>query len=304
MATNKLNQLLNFDAKSIKPTRSSQILSHIRKANLPRPDLVLRYGEIALNAHSENSVEYWDIMEQICQSAAELREHEIAKTFLNRILSRFPHSIRSFTLLGLTQEAEGKFDAANTTYESVITKQSNAPTIYKRQVACLKTALKMQEAIAMLNYYLGIYSDDMDAWTELTSLCLAQGRFSHALFAANELIVNDANNFTAHTLVADVNMTCGTEDCIVLARTHYANSLRLRKQGNLRALFGLWLVCSMIIECPSISQSEKEISKGLLDITKKGLQVIYKDVSGEGETCVKRLMRTSIITGDDISGQD
>lgn len=301
MATNKLNQLISFDSKSIKPSRSSQILSHIRKSNLPRPDLVLRYGETALRAHSNNSVEYWDIMEQICRSAAELREHEIAKSYLDRILSRFPHSIRAFTLLGLTQEAEGKFDAANATYESVITKQSNAPTIYKRQIACLKTALKMQEAIAMLNYYLGTYSDDMDAWAELTSLCLAQGRFSHALFAANELIVHDANSFVAHTLIADVNMTCGTEDNIVLARMHYANSLRLRKRGNLRALFGLWLACSMILECPNTSQKEKDTSKGLLDIAKKGLQVVYKDVGGEGETCVERLMLTNTVTGDNIS---
>lgn len=228
------------------PADARDALSLVRAAHLPRPDLALWLGDTARNACARHTVAFWDIMETICMAASELGEKEITATTFKQIFARFPRSPRTFSLLGIRREALSRWDDAMGTYIQLIADHPMCAQAYKRQVAVLKSQRKGLEAVALLSHYLSLFSTDLDAWAELCALELEQGKLSHALFAANELVIQDPANHAAHTLVADVYMTCGSEEDVLMARTHYSASVSAKKIGNLRALYGMWLSASVL----------------------------------------------------------
>lgn len=179
-----------------------------------------------------------------------------------------------------------------------------APTAYKRQVAVLKSEMKTPEAVSMLNYYLSFYPNDADAWAELCALCLSLGRLSHALFAASELVVNDPRNHAYLTLTADVYMTCQGKENFLHAREYYAASLMARKYGNLRALYGLWLACSLLSD-NELLDKEEEISRNckLLEKAKKGVMAIYDKLEKETKTVPSRAPALMMINTNVVSGK-
>lgn len=215
------------------------------------------------------------------QAAAQKNEHEILQTTVSQIASRFSNSPRAKTLRALTLEAIGRWSDAMDAYIAVIQEEPMAPIAYKRQVAVLKSQMKRPEAIALLNYYLSQYSDDHDAWAELCALCLDIGRFAHAVFAANELVLLDPANHAYHTLAGDVYMTCGGRTNLVRAREHYAASLNVRTHANLRALFGLWLACSRLMDNRLLSGEEAAKNEQLLAVAQKGIRAVYAKLRNE-----------------------
>lgn len=301
MAASKLSSLLDVPARKISPPIASEALQLIRASNLYAPTTVLQLGNSALNQHSPSSRPYWDIVEQISQAAAECGEREICRTFLRKIMAHFPNSVRAFVLQGMFLESNGDLRGAMSNYIDVIDKRPIAPLMYKRQVAVLKSEMKMSEAIALLNHYIDIYSDDVDAWAELCALSLSVGRFSHALFAANELLLNDPDNFAYHILVADIYMTCSGKDNLLLARKHYSASLNARRGSNLRALYGLWMSCSLLLNEDLGSYRDRRKCEQLLDLSKQGIKAVYASIEAPpGKTSfthVDDTLSSNIFTG-------
>lgn len=301
MAAKQLSSLLNDKAPPV--STCSKILLLLRNSRLPRSDLVLRFGDTVLSRLSKSSKEYWEVCAQICKAATELGEFEIMQSFSKRILDRFPQSVRASVLLGCTQEARSLWKAAADTYIGVIKEQPMAPTAYKRQVAVLKSEMKIPEAVSMLNYYLSFYPNDMDAWAELCALCLSLGRYSHALFATSELVVNDPGNHAYLTLTADVYMTCRGKENVLHAREYYAASLIARKYGNLRALYGLWLACSLLADNNLLDKDEKvSHNNKLLEKARRGIAAIYDKLEKEVKTVPTRapalaMINTNVVTG-------
>lgn len=295
MAASRLDTLLSTEPS---PKNSFEILTLINEARLNRPDLILEHGESALKHHAATTKQHWDVIERITLAAAQLGEEEIKETHLDKIMKKFPSSVRAFTLLGMTQEALGGHTHAAETYLSVLRKQPIAPNIYKRQVALLKASKQPAEAASLLNYYLGFHGDDFDAWAELCALALRLGRFSHAAFAANEMILLQPENYAAHLVVADVYMTTGHVEALIMARTHYATSLGLRKSGNLRALYGLWLSCSVLFGDGDLKAQERDKCFDLLSIAKKGIRSVYENhnAAATGEF-VMNMLKSNVVTG-------
>lgn len=276
MSASKLNSLLEVSARRRTSASAAQLLAFLTDANLSRPSIVLEYGQLALSEHRPTTREYWNVVSDIIQAAAHLGEHEIANSYVKKTMDRFPKSIRSFVLLGISQESRGLFREAMTKYIDVISKQPMAPPVYKRQVAVFKSEMKIAEATALLNQYLSFYGDDFSAWAELCALCLQLGRFSQALFSANELVLIEPNNFAAHITVADVYITCGGHQNLLQARFHYSSSLNARPKANLRALYGLQHVCSLLSIEPSASEEERDRNERLLALAKNGILDCYK----------------------------
>lgn len=298
MSATELQALLGPHGTSTTPKKASALLSLLRDSAVPHPKLVLRHGETALLHHHPTTRMHWEITEQIVQAAHLVGNSEAATKHLTRIQRRFPHSIRTAALVGQDHEVASRWKEASQIYLHALKEHPMAPSIYQRQIAMLKTARRTIEAIALLSHYLNTYAQDVSAWTELCALCLAEGRFSHALFAANEVLMNDGENFAAHILVADVYMTVGGKDEVVLGRAHYASSLNVKKQGNLRALYGLWLACSILQDGQLLEGAEESQNRQLLTLAQNGIAAIYVNPnSRSGGPFVSETLCRNIMTG-------
>lgn len=260
---------------------SREALKLIRESRLHRPTLVLNLVTHAIPSVRRNTLEYWDILEQQANAAAEVGNWDVLKAATTAICARFAPSASSRARLthGLRREAYGQYDAATRTYIEILADDASYNRAYKRQVALLKCQRRIPEAIAQCNYYLSYFATDRDAWAELSALCLQANRAAHALYAANELVLCDPNNHAAHTLVADIYLTSGARDDIVLARKHYAASLAARKFNNLRALYGLWYAASLIDALPGISEEESAHNLKLLNWAKSHISEVYAGLS-------------------------
>lgn len=197
----------------------------------------------------------------MCRAALEVGELATARRILDRIGDKFGSArVRVKLLSGQLLESQGRSSQAMDVYIQTISEAPLSPVAYKRQVAVLKSDMKWNEAIALLNYYLTIYGDDVEAWVELCSLALRVARLAHALFAASELVAQDGSNYAHHLLLADVYMTCApTAQNISSAHQHYVASAGIRTRGNLRGLYGVWLTSSLLL-LPSSDTNNSNIS--------------------------------------------
>lgn len=269
--------------RALSKSAPSATLALIRASHLHRPRDVLRSGLVLLSQSSQSSRAYWDVVADVCRAASECGALDVAKSMLRHITRRFPDSARRVTLAGIVLEAQAMYDQAMHLYMSIIDKSPLCPTMYKRQITVLKAQLKWNESIALTNYYLSMYCQDTQAWTELCGLCLRLGRLSHALFAASELVMNDPGNHAYHTLLADVYFTAGGHHNLSMASTHYTASINLRRRANLRALCGVWL-CSMLLLRASETKQIKNVDldenvcEQARDHARSGVDAIYASV--------------------------
>lgn len=286
MASERLRELLPEDSiQANEYTPASEILKLIRQSHLHRPDCVLSLGEKALSQTSANSVEHWNIQEQISVAAAECGYFDLLTATCKKIVGRFlPHlkSSRARLTHGLRREGLNLWNDAMKSYIDILVDDPMCHRAYKRQIAVFKSQRRIPEAIAQLNHYLSYFSTDADAWSELAALCLESNRSAHALYAANELIVCDPNNHAAHTMTADIYLSSGAPTDVVQARKHYAASLSARPDDNLRALYGLWYAAN-IVSGLSFAQSkeEKELNAKLLSWACKKIEKIYTDLDAD-----------------------
>lgn len=240
---------------------SHDFLQLLRSSLLRRPWAVLQNGRRVLKGYGSKSEEYWEAAADMCRAALEVGELATARRILDRIGDKFGTArVRVKLLSGQLLESQGRSSQAMDVYIQTISEAPLSPVAYKRQVAVLKSDMKWNEAIALLNYYLTIYGDDVEAWAELCALALRVARFAHALFAASELVAQDGSNYAHHLLLADVYMTCTrTVQNVSSAHQHYVASAGIRTRGNLRALYGVWLTSSLLL-LPSSDTNNSNIS--------------------------------------------
>lgn len=288
-------QLSGAAGSEVSGSLAARILAHLRASRLPRGDLVLRHGASALSYLGPSTREWWDAAAQICLWAGSAGDFPRMSGLVDRIVGRFPHSARAFVLVGLRDEARGRWGEAMRRYMEVTAKVPLAAGVYKRQVAVLKSEGRQGEAVALLSYYVTMFGEDRDAWAELCAMALGLGRLGHAAFAANELVVLEGGDHAAHCLVAEVYMTAGGVEAVRLARGHYAGSLMRRKRGNVRGLFGLWLACARLEGAGD--EEEEGKNEKLRGVAEAGLAKVY----GHGVMggVVRDLVARSVVSGQE-----
>lgn len=87
---------------------------------------------------------------------------------------------------------------------------------------------------------------DQEAWHELCNLYLSEGDYNKAVFCMEEVLLHNPYSHLIHQRVADIRYTIGGLDNIEIAKSYYAQAVKLNG-NNLRALHGLYLVSSSII---------------------------------------------------------
>lgn len=254
MAASQLEKLVKGERNgSWSISFSDRIVKLLRYSSLNQPWILLQHGKRALAKYGVTNRDYWDTLSEMCRAASECGERHTAEKILFRIEQRFPNSLRCRVLKAEMLEAQGRRSEAMDLYIQVVATQPTSPIAYKRQIAVLKSELRWSEAVALTNHYLSIYAQDAEAWTELCAMSLRLGRLSHALFAASELIVNEPQNYANHLLLAEIYKTMApTKHNLQMALVHYVTSANQRKTGNLRALYGIWLTSTLLINSCSV----------------------------------------------------
>lgn len=289
-------------ASSTSPTPSvaATALSLISDARLYRPRTVLRLADAVLLAHPPSTRPFWHAVEQLALAAYQVFDSPTAAHFVRRILNRFPNSSRAKLLQAIGHEAHCKWVDAAHAYIRIIHADPLFQPAYKRQVALFKSQLKLPEAAALLHDYLDKFTTDFDAWAELCALDLQLGRFAHAIYAANELLLLDPHNHAAHIVVADVYATLGGVQNLCLARKHYAASLSMRAAPNLRALYALWLVCATLLDGRLLKDDRQlQITLRLFRVARKGITAVYRNPNAQsGAVFVANTLGMSVFTGE------
>lgn len=109
-------------------------------------------------------------------------------------------------LKGLGKEATAEDDEALKKvleeYQEILEENAANIPIAKRRVALLRSMGKESEAISALTTLLDISPMDSEAWSELADLYLAQGLYSQAIHALEEvlILVPNAWNVRYHRL--------------------------------------------------------------------------------------------------------
>lgn len=283
MATSRLDELLPAAyAEGGEPTHAVNALSLLRASHVHRPEVVIALAPEALNTLRPRSVEYWDIQEQLAQAAAETGSWTILTKAVTAIRDRFINSdntgARARLATALQLEARSQWSESLRTYVELLADDPLCRRAYKRQVAVLKASRRAPEAIALLNHYLTHFATDSDAWAELAALCLEHNRIAHAVYAASELVLCEPNNHSSHTLAGDAYLTSGSAADALHARKHYAASLASRREGNLRALYGLWLSSSVVARSAP-SKEDSDHNGKMLQWAKNAIMRTYSEMA-------------------------
>ncbi|KAM7534810.1 hypothetical protein Aperf_G00000113789 [Anoplocephala perfoliata] len=187
--------------------------------------------------------EKWIVLEQVLVAALDVHALETAQTCLNHLQKQFPESIRVKRLQGMCLEALNQIDEARALYSEILDKESVDIISRKRLITTFKSQGLYNQAIDELNKYLKLFMADVEAWSELSDLYLAQGDFKHAAFCIEEVILANPHNHLLHERLAEIKYSEGGTENLELARAYFAHACRLNPM-NVRALYGLLLAAS------------------------------------------------------------
>lgn len=179
---------------------------------------------LSLLFSAPETADLWTIYENLLLSCLRTGDDEAAYDCLDRLIRRFgADNERIMAFEGLLKEAtaetDGKLQVVLKEYEEIL--KDNAANIVswfpseclkartdwlqpiaKRRVALLRSLGKTTEAITALTTLLDYTPTDAEGWAELAELYLAQGLYSQAIYAMEEVLVLVPNAWNVRHLPA------------------------------------------------------------------------------------------------------
>ncbi|KAI8951393.1 tetratricopeptide [Xylaria longipes] len=212
----------------------------------------------------------WTIYENLLLSCLRTGDDESAHQCLGRLVNRFgDDNERVMALKGLLKEATAPDDATLDTilqeYEQIL--QENPPNlpIAKRRAALLRSMGRTTEAVNALNSLLDMSPTDAEAWGELADLYLAQGLYSQAIFAQEEVLILQPNAWNIHARLGEMLlMAAKSSDApkrLAEALKRFCRSIELC-DNYLRGYYGLKLTTQQLLsevspKAPKPTESEE-----------------------------------------------
>jgi tetratricopeptide (TPR) repeat protein len=182
----------------------------------------------------------------------------------------------------------------------------------KRKVCVYKAQGKMKSAIRELTNLLQTFQTDIESWKELVTLYMAAGDMKKALYCQEEVILGDPHNYQNHNRYGDILYTLGGEINVRCSRRHFAQSLELSPENNLRAIYGLALSCYTLssittsrsstssklkikVKDETIKSDEKELNQKLFEKSMELLRSNYSKnpLSKQIERLASKLEKTN-----------
>ena len=222
-------------------------------------------------------------MEQVCIAAFDLRDDDLIKECLNELETKFPNSLRVLRLKTMGKlEVRERYDDAIPQYNKLIKNDESNALSYKRRVAILIAELRTGDAIKELTEYLKLFMNDQEAWMELCDLYIDEQEYQKAAFCMEEVILANPYNHFYYERYATIQYTINTPDSLELARSYYAQAVRLNS-SNVRALYGLILANNSLANLPKCaSQKRKEYSR-LASWASVQLSKLYQESSNDDD---------------------
>jgi len=274
MATPPLRESLELArARGDDPARCGfdlcrHIIIGVKESRAARPDLCLKYGGYLLSAHpSSMSQEVWGVYEQVyialLQHARQDSKRVPADASANNTLrqaqdlltvlsAQFPDSLRVKRLEGMMWESKGEMDLAMSDYDEILADDPSNILVIKRQVAICRSRGKLGDAAKRLVEYLKTFCSDAEAWLMLHEIYLTCQQYKRAAFCMEEQILINPMSYIYHLRAGEMAYTIGmsersgSNEQLFTSRKYFAHALELKPDNNLRALYGMLLVCSAL----------------------------------------------------------
>ncbi|KAI3323098.1 tetratricopeptide [Xylariaceae sp. AK1471] len=209
--------------------------------------------------------ELWTVYENLLLSCLRTGDDESAHQCLGRLVNRFgDDNERIMALKGLLKEAtatdNATLDVILQEYEEIL--QANPPNlpIAKRRAALLRSMGRNPEAVNALTSLLDMSPTDAEAWAELADLYLAQGLYSQAIFAQEEVLVLQPNAWNMHARLGEILlMAAKTSEAsrrLTEALKRFCRSIELC-DSYLRGYYGLKMTVQQLLSEPSLKASKQ-----------------------------------------------
>jgi len=159
---------------------------------------------------------------------------------LETLLHKFGNSgLRMSRLLGLHCEYKQRWDEAAEHYAAILQADPTNIAAHKRTIALAKSRNNTEQAITLLTRYTKLFASDEAGWTELALLYCQQQAWELAAFCYEELLLLVPEQPLYHCRYAELLYAAGKYE---LARQYFAQSVELKPDNNLRALYGILMV--------------------------------------------------------------
>ncbi|PVD32057.1 hypothetical protein C0Q70_07484 [Pomacea canaliculata] len=279
-------------AQHISWEEARNILRKLRDDQVRDGDIVVKLWEdVLMDASHKLGNELWSVYEQVCVAALDCQRLDIAETCIEALNAKFPNSVRVKRLEGLLLEAESKYERATELYNAILEKDDANMFARKRLVAILKSQKKISDAIDKLNDYLKKFMTDYEAWTELCDLYLSVYDYSNASFCMEELIMSNPHNHLFHQKYADIKYTVGGTENMELARTYYAQAVKL-SPNNVRALYGLFLSSTNLAMSSGKGAKDKQLNGKYAAWAADQIRIKYKTQQSEEQMRETKVMES------------
>jgi tetratricopeptide (TPR) repeat protein len=191
-------------------------------------------------------------------------------------------------MLAMLYEALQDSEKARDIYSELVLVNPNDFNAVKRLVALERDKDHSNEAITLLNRYLEVNQQDVEAWIELSDIYLAKLNYAKAQFCYEEILSLQPNNFIVNLRFAELLYSQGSGsssdnlDNYYLARKYYSHALSLQDDKSTmlpRALWGLLQTCKQI---ESLLKKEEEKNTQIIQTCQEKLREIYAKSSTKG----------------------
>lgn len=287
-------------------------LSEIRKHEFRKPYLVERMilkliGDGEINKYDESTAHI--LREQLIIATLDTGNDAIRDKTLEVLVNRFPSSQRIEYLKGLVNESKNKMDDASSIYSSMITINPANTIASKRQIAILIENGKIQEAITSLHSFIRDNMGDEEAWRELAGLYLLYGQYDSASYCYEDLILIQPYFYANHIIYGEClfssiggsnnhNSKKDVQNIIVQARKHFSHSLMLKRESNVRALWGLIRCCYADISLSSPSATVTASAASSSSSKKKNEKTVIDNNNDDSDTTSIQQHEAKLLTKD------
>ncbi|CAD6593138.1 MAG: hypothetical protein ASARMPRED_007081 [Alectoria sarmentosa] len=263
MSLSSLLRQSNSEALSLSQQTAQYLQKHASTGTSRIPIPILTYPE---------STETWVMYEKLFLSSLRTGDDKAAFNCLEKLMNRFgATNERIMGLRGLYQEAVAKDDAALERvlqeYDEILAEDSVNTPVAKRRIALLQNLSRTTEAIDALAELLESSPTDIEAWTELSDLYLAQNLFPQAIFCLEEVLLVAPNAWNIHAHLGEVlylsamNGNENSEDRILAEATRrFCRSVELC-DDYLRGYYGLKLTSDRLLSViPDDTKSREQVA--------------------------------------------
>lgn len=234
-------------------------LRKYRETNTRFSERVLEIWEdVICDSQHRLGDEIWVVLEQVCIAAIDCAQDGIVTDCLRDLDAQFPDSHRVQRLAAMREEGRERYKEALRLYDSILEQDPANSLVRKRKIAMLRTQNKIPDAITELANYLKIFMNDLEAWQELCDLYLKVQDYAKAAHAMEELIISHPHHHLYQQRYAEIVYTIGGSDNVEMARSYFANAVKLSNQTNIRALYGLMLTANSLAANPKLPPKAKQ----------------------------------------------